>query len=440
MTAPPGYQMVTNMSPKDHPTIPAGSKLGLTSETSLFPVLTCCQYSYWAYSFVDNRDALDIVLYDPFGGFVKRWERPGARYLSAIVTDNSARSVSFVGQGGREVTMSWADLGLMEYRAGPSDLMELARFYHLPLTTSEAQQLAARLPPFSCATCSTDSPDIGNPEAAKRDLATWQVGAVLGGLVGGAIGALIGGPPAAALGASVGAQYGAGIGQTATAPGVPGAKSTPAWGDMEYGETFAFMDNYPIGPFGNTGLRENLFDWEFPRFRELPDAGAVAKPDGANKLRVWYPMQSKFGAGIPVYPPHEHSEGDIHKFIFVIVRIPAVTFHGRPAYQMRLYSDSFYPDTIPATERINHSQLSEGGRFAALLGYQSMEVFGAGTLYVQNGVIIGMDSRTGHYYWSFYGKDDQMLQASFQFLDQLGYDSSHFVADEALSRYLQDWL
>ena len=77
-------------------------------------------------------------------------------------------------------------------------------------------------------------------------------------------------------------------------------------------------------------------------------------------------------------------------------------------------------------QRVNHSQLSEGYRFWALVGYPHMQVYAAGSLYVDitNKKLLGIDTRTGHYFKSFKGQDEAVNDATFGFLRDLGYDTS----------------
>jgi hypothetical protein len=89
-------------------------------------------------------------------------------------------------------------------------------------------------------------------------------------------------------------------------------------------------------------------------------------------------------------------------------------------------------------DRINHSQLSEGTRFAALMGLPSMQVYAAGSLYLLNGQIIGIDSRTGHYYWSFDGKDQEDINAALDFTVLLGYNKLSVLQWGDLTEFLSD--
>lgn len=74
------------------------------------PVVKWGDYTYWAFSYNDNRDSLGIVAYDSSGTVVKQWERTGTRYLWQITVDASAQTITFWGQGNSQATVEWGFL------------------------------------------------------------------------------------------------------------------------------------------------------------------------------------------------------------------------------------------------------------------------------------------------------------------------------------------
>lgn len=98
------------------PAVPAGMKvtclLGpkVLASSATCPVVQWYGYTYWAFSYLDNRVAMGIVAYDPAGNAVAQWEKPGARYVYAIAVDPSARSVTFAGQDDARIAMKWPEL------------------------------------------------------------------------------------------------------------------------------------------------------------------------------------------------------------------------------------------------------------------------------------------------------------------------------------------
>ena len=67
----------------------------LLNTTDTCWVLEWGNYAYWAYSYIDNRVAMNIVAYDNIGNIVKQWEQPGARYLYNITVDPARQMVTF---------------------------------------------------------------------------------------------------------------------------------------------------------------------------------------------------------------------------------------------------------------------------------------------------------------------------------------------------------
>ncbi|RKH14112.1 hypothetical protein D7V97_03880 [Corallococcus sp. CA053C] len=67
-------------------------------------------YTYWAFSYGDNRVSMGIVAYDAAGKVVAQWEKPGARYVYAIAVDPTGRNVILAGQSDAKLTVKWSDL------------------------------------------------------------------------------------------------------------------------------------------------------------------------------------------------------------------------------------------------------------------------------------------------------------------------------------------
>ena len=71
---------------------------------------TSVGWTYWAYSYLDNRDSMAIVAYDASNDVVLNVEQPGARYLVEIDIDYLAQTARFVGQVGENFTKTWLSL------------------------------------------------------------------------------------------------------------------------------------------------------------------------------------------------------------------------------------------------------------------------------------------------------------------------------------------
>lgn len=98
------------------PAIPAGMKVtctqgpGTGAAAANCPVLKWHGYTYWAFSYTDNRVSLGIVAYDPAGKAVAQWEKKGARYVYAVTVDSAGKSATFAGQSDAKITATWDSL------------------------------------------------------------------------------------------------------------------------------------------------------------------------------------------------------------------------------------------------------------------------------------------------------------------------------------------
>lgn len=113
---------IASIAKEQAPAIPDGLVYGAApgpdslDEAPSCPVLRLGAYTYWPFSFLDNRLAMGIVVYDAAGNQVKRWDRNGARYIWQITLDANARTVTFYGQTvdpthrPGTITMSWNEL------------------------------------------------------------------------------------------------------------------------------------------------------------------------------------------------------------------------------------------------------------------------------------------------------------------------------------------
>lgn len=93
------------------PLIPSGQKLSC----STCAVLEWNGNRYWAYSYTDNRVAVNIVAFNADNQIVKQLYKTGDRYISNFVVDNNLRTVVVWGQyadhyGGPQITINWNEL------------------------------------------------------------------------------------------------------------------------------------------------------------------------------------------------------------------------------------------------------------------------------------------------------------------------------------------
>ncbi|MFB2738303.1 hypothetical protein [Umezakia ovalisporum] len=108
LTAP----IVVTVPPANAPTIPQGFHSPFTFTPSAAPVIQWNGYTYWAYSYTDNRMAMAILAYDAQGQIVRQWEKPGARYLTSITVDSAQKTIILTGQANQTTVLSWDELRL----------------------------------------------------------------------------------------------------------------------------------------------------------------------------------------------------------------------------------------------------------------------------------------------------------------------------------------
>lgn len=66
-------------------------------------------YTYWAFDYADNRNAMVVVAYDASGAMVKTWNLAGVRGIRSIAANPTTRVVEFTGTG-TKASLPWAEL------------------------------------------------------------------------------------------------------------------------------------------------------------------------------------------------------------------------------------------------------------------------------------------------------------------------------------------
>jgi hypothetical protein len=99
-------------TPKPPGPVPEGLKVTVFSGPDTFdrnapcPALAIGSFTYYPFSYIDNRVSFGVVSYDGKGNMVREVEVKGARYVFKITKDESSQSVSFWGQANQKVTMN----------------------------------------------------------------------------------------------------------------------------------------------------------------------------------------------------------------------------------------------------------------------------------------------------------------------------------------------
>lgn len=99
-----------------HPKMPAGLQTACIQSADIVGNMDTCSvlrwknYTYYAYSFIDNRMAMNIVAYNAQGTIVQQWEMPGAQFLYNITVDPVEQTVTFWGQKDSTIVVPWSTL------------------------------------------------------------------------------------------------------------------------------------------------------------------------------------------------------------------------------------------------------------------------------------------------------------------------------------------
>ncbi|KAI1786067.1 hypothetical protein LXA43DRAFT_1065370 [Ganoderma leucocontextum] len=434
---------VVYLPPSSGPALPSTLSYAAANNAQ-FPVMKSGPYSFWPVSYADSRASFCVVVVDQDNVILTLIDCPGSHNIDEVVVDDANRTIQLIGQDSAIANFDY-DTALACFTCcyvyTKDDFLFLAQYFNVPLSDSEATALANAMPVIDCSLCCPMQGTDSASDRVKRSTVGAVVGSFLGGLLGAIGGFFIGGPLGIGPGLFAGSAAGIAIG--AAVPEGGGA-SLGQYTLSSLEEQFSLIGyaKFPCGPFANTGVGENIFDMPFPRYAELPYSGAITTPGSASSPRAYSPATKAIGdfPRDPRYNPRTlHNGVQITKYIFVIIQTDE-TVDGNPGYQMRINPEDFYPDSWPAKQRVNHSQLSEGYRFWALVGNPHMQVYAAGSLYVDitNKKLVGIDTRTGHYFKSFYGNNQAVNDATFGFLKNLGYDTSTMKNYIDILGYLAD--
>ncbi len=113
---PPTVEQPTSTQ---HPAIPSGLKVtcfsnanDISNLSSTCPVIKWNGYTYWAYSYIDNRVSLGVVAYDLTGKVAQQWQVNGVRYVYKIEVDSTAKKITFYGQSNQTGSLTFSQITL----------------------------------------------------------------------------------------------------------------------------------------------------------------------------------------------------------------------------------------------------------------------------------------------------------------------------------------
>jgi len=112
------WPVVVQIPASASPPVPAGMKVfctpvpGIREASATCPVLKWKGYTYWAFSYIDDRFAMGIVAYDSAGKAVAQWEKADSHYVWGIFVYESDGMVIFAGQDYSKVAMTLDELAI----------------------------------------------------------------------------------------------------------------------------------------------------------------------------------------------------------------------------------------------------------------------------------------------------------------------------------------
>lgn len=115
------YKSLTQFTPKVNLVesntvrdIPSGMKLTSikdgTTEIGKAPTMTIGDFTYYAFSFDDNRMSTALCAYDQEGKLVNQFAVMGPRYAYEMNANNDTQEVTIMGQAGHQTVVSYEDL------------------------------------------------------------------------------------------------------------------------------------------------------------------------------------------------------------------------------------------------------------------------------------------------------------------------------------------
>ncbi|HKF82170.1 MAG TPA: hypothetical protein VKB23_04325 [Solirubrobacterales bacterium] len=330
------------------------------------------------------------------------------------------------------------DLGfLMGYKPTADDVQAVIDAYNIPgLTEDDIRKLVEKAPEFTPELLAeAHEHRLRHPEAVAVGGGWILAGVIAMAIIGGVIGGLMAGPNGAVAGALAGAWAGGQIGLALTVhPPHEDPTNTVNPGNPNIARTLVHIQ--PTGgPYENNHLWEDLLRLtKFPQIGDagLPDAGCVSPPGAGNALQIWFPTRQQVAPSIvdPEKYPQSHARDGtaLTMSLFVVVQLK-----GADSFQMRTHPDM---SGLNRAQRPNHSQLTQGSRIWALMGYDVMHVYAAGELYVTDqGVIRGLVPKTGHYVDWTQSFDANVFATTLATLKALGYSTGGILTGDDFYRW-----
>lgn len=115
--AVPNTPQVQFVPSAEVPSIPAGLQTAcINAPVDGAPTSKTCPVIYygttktWVFSYADNRTSFALVTFGANGNVLKNVERPGARYIFDVFSDDHGQKLTLVGQSKNSVVINWSDI------------------------------------------------------------------------------------------------------------------------------------------------------------------------------------------------------------------------------------------------------------------------------------------------------------------------------------------
>jgi hypothetical protein len=102
---------------KSAPPVPGGMKVtclkgpNVLQSSSTCPVVKYLGITTWAYSFINNQNAMALVSYDAQNKVVRNVTRQGLRYVWNMISSPRSKTVEIFGQSNQRAEVPWGELG-----------------------------------------------------------------------------------------------------------------------------------------------------------------------------------------------------------------------------------------------------------------------------------------------------------------------------------------
>jgi hypothetical protein len=152
-----------------------------------YPVIQCGDYSFWPTTYKDGRNSLSVVVTNKDNVIQKIIDCPGTSLIQDIEINDVDRTILLNGWDGSKASFDYETAMACfyyGYTVTKDDFLSLAKYFHVPLSSSDATILEEAMPVISGGLC--------NPRIGYTWTKWWRYGdpIIVGPFLGGYIGTL----------------------------------------------------------------------------------------------------------------------------------------------------------------------------------------------------------------------------------------------------------